>query len=50
MELELFEVKETNIMHGDGSVTISITPKVTTKGQQYFVELFLGKNNELAKV
>lgn len=46
MELGLFEVKETNIMHGDGSVTVSVTPKVTTKGQQYFVKLFLGENKK----
>lgn len=41
MELGLFEVKETAITHSDGHVTISKTPKVTGKGQQYFVDRFL---------
>lgn len=43
MELELFRVKETAITHSDGHVTISKTTKVTGKGQQYFINLFLGK-------
>jgi anti-repressor protein len=41
MELELFEVKETAITHPDGHVTVNKTPKVTGKGQQYFVNKFL---------
>lgn len=41
MELGLFEIKETAVTHSDGHVTISKTPKVTGKGQQYFVNLFL---------
>ena len=43
MELGLFRVKETAITHSDGHVTISKTTKVTGKGQQYFINLFLGK-------
>ncbi len=43
MELGLFKVKETAITHSDGHVTISKTTKVTGKGQQYFISLFLGK-------
>jgi len=43
MDLELFRVKETAITHSDGHVTISKTTKVTGKGQQYFINLFLGK-------
>ena len=43
MELGLFEVKETAITHSDGHTTVNRTPKVTGKGQQYFVEKFLGK-------
>lgn len=43
MELGLFKVKETAITHSDGHVTISKTTKVTGKGQQYFINLFLGK-------
>ena len=40
MELGLFEVKETPILHSDGRVTVSKTPKVTGKKQVYFVNLF----------
>ncbi len=43
MELELFEVKETTISHADGHVTVSKTPKVTGKGQQYFINKFIGE-------
>ncbi|MEG0957756.1 MAG: phage antirepressor KilAC domain-containing protein [Anaerovoracaceae bacterium] len=43
MELGLFKVKETAITHADGHVTISKTTKVTGKGQQYFINRFLGK-------
>ena len=41
MELGLFEIKETVITHADGHTTISKTPKVTGKGQQYFINKFL---------
>lgn len=41
MELGLFEVKETAVTHSDGHVTVSKTPKVTGKGQEYFVSRFL---------
>lgn len=37
MELNLFEIKETVITHSDGHTTISKTPKVTGKGQVYFI-------------
>jgi anti-repressor protein len=37
MELDLFEIKETVITHSDGHTTISKTPKVTGKGQIYFI-------------
>lgn len=40
MELGLFEIKETAVTHSDGHVTISKTPKVTGKGQQYFVNRY----------
>lgn len=43
MDLELFKVKETVITHSDGHTTISKTTKVTGKGQQYFINRFLGK-------
>lgn len=41
MDLGLFKIKETAITHSNGSVSISKTPKVTGKGQQYFVNKFL---------
>lgn len=41
MERELFRVKETVINHSDGHITISKTPKITGKGQAYFVQKFL---------
>lgn len=43
MELNLMEVKETTINNPDGSVRITKTPKITGKGQLYFVEKFLSK-------
>ena len=42
MEMGLFEIKETSITHADGHVSVNKTPKVTGKGQQYFVNCFLG--------
>lgn len=41
MDLALFEIKETTVTHADGHTTINKTPKVTGKGQTYFVDLFL---------
>lgn len=41
MEAGLFEIKETAVNHSDGHITVSKTPKVTGKGQQYFVTKFL---------
>lgn len=41
MELGLFEIKETAVTHSDGHVTVSKTPKVTGRGQQYFIAKFL---------
>lgn len=43
MELGLFEIKETSIAHADGHTSISKTPKITGKGQQYFINKFLEK-------
>lgn len=43
MELGLFEVKESTVNNPDGSVRINKTTKVTGKGQQYFINKFLGK-------
>ena len=41
MELGLFKVKEGSHLHSDGHVTITKTPKVTGKGQQYFIDRYL---------
>lgn len=40
MEMGLFEVKETAVTHSDGHVTINKTPKVTGKGQIYFINRY----------
>lgn len=46
IEQGLFEIKESNLVNPDGSVRITRTPKVTGKGQVYFVNKFLkGDNN-----
>ena len=41
MEMGLFEIKETTITHSDRHIHVSKTPKVTGKGQVYFVNLFV---------
>lgn len=40
MNMGLFEIKETSVSHTDGHISISKTPKVTGKGQIYFVNKF----------
>ena len=42
-ELGLFQVKETPVVHSDGHISVNKTPKVTGKGQQYFINKFLNK-------
>lgn len=44
MEQGLFEIKESHCFNPDGSIRITRTPKVTGKGQVYFVHKFLGDN------
>lgn len=44
MELGLFFIKETNVQHSDGHITVNKTPKVTGKGQSYFVNKFLSRD------
>lgn len=41
MDLKLFEIKETNVQHADGHISVNKTSKVTGKGQQYFINKFL---------
>jgi prophage antirepressor-like protein len=45
MELGLFEIKKTSITKPDGTVLVNTTPKVTGKGQIYFVNQLLKKQN-----
>ena len=40
MEKGLFRIKETAITHSDGHVSVNRTPKVTGKGQRYFIERY----------
>ncbi|MEE8725447.1 MAG: phage antirepressor KilAC domain-containing protein [Bifidobacterium crudilactis] len=42
IDLGLFRVKETSVQHADGHITTNRTPKITGKGQTYFVARFLG--------
>lgn len=43
MNLGLFRIKETAVTHSDGRVSISKTPKVTGKGQTYFVNRYASR-------
>ena len=43
VEQGLFEIKERTISNPDGSVRVTKTPKVTGKGQIYFINKFLEK-------
>ena len=43
MELGIFEIKESTVNNPDGSVRINRTTKCTGKGQQYFINKFLGE-------
>ncbi len=47
MELMLFEIKERTINNADGSIRTTKTPKVTGKGQQYFINKFLNEKELL---
>lgn len=49
VEQGLFEIKESNLVNPDGSVRITRMPKVTGKGQVYFVNKFLSKENVYGK-
>lgn len=49
MELGLFEIKETSITHSDGHTSITKTPKVSGKGQIYFIDLFLRRMKEASE-
>lgn len=46
MERGLFEIKETVISHSDGHTSINKTPKITGKGQIYFINKFVEYSGE----
>ncbi len=43
MNLGLFRIKETAVTHSSGRVSVSKTPKVTGKGQTYFVNRYASR-------
>lgn len=43
MEMGLMKIKENAITHSDGHVSITKTPKITGKGQQYFINRYCKK-------
>lgn len=43
MNLGLFRIKKTTVTHADGHTTVSRTPKVTGKGQRYFIDRYWGR-------
>ncbi|PGS49865.1 phage antirepressor, partial [Bacillus cereus] len=44
MDLKLFEIKKRTVNNPDGSLRTTRTPKVTGKGQVYFINKFLNEN------
>lgn len=44
MDLELMEIKKSTSVNPDGSIRTNTTPKITGKGQTYFINKFLDKN------
>lgn len=40
MEMGLFRIKETSVIHSDGHVTLNRTPKVKGRCQRYFMERY----------
>ena len=48
MERGWFKIKERTVQEPNGSISVKKTPLVTGKGQQYFINLFLGKKNHAA--
>lgn len=46
MELGLMEVKERTVNNPDGSIRVTITTKITGKGQQYFINKIMKEANK----
>lgn len=49
MDMGLFTIKETTVVHADGHTTVNRTPKVTGKGQVYFVNKIMNKEGKHEK-
>ena len=47
MNMELFEIKESSHLDGNGCNVTTKTPKVTGKGQQYFINKFLSGDKDI---
>lgn len=47
VEQGLFKIKETAVTHADGHVTLNRTPKVTGKGQSYFLKRYAHQLNAI---
>ena len=50
VEQGLFEIKESTINNPDGSVRVTLTTKVSGKGQIFFINKFLGEKNDSKRV
>ena len=50
VEQGLFEIKESTINNPDGSVRVTLTTKVSGKGQIFFINKFLGDKNDSKRV
>lgn len=48
VEQGLFRIKETAVTHADGHVTLNRTPKVTGKGQRYFIDKYAHHKENLS--
>lgn len=46
MEMQLFEIKESTVTNPDGSIRTTKTPKVTGRGQIYFINKFIKENRD----
>lgn len=45
MEMKLFEIKESTVTNPDGSIRTTKTPKVTGRGQVYFINKFINEKS-----
>lgn len=45
MEMGLFEIKESSYINGSGCNVTTKTPKITGKGQQFFINRYLERGD-----